>query len=262
MNKSSIEDRARVINCLIEGNSVNSTVRLTGIAKTTILRLIAEFGEFCNSFHDERVVDLKTKFVQCDEIWAFCHCKKMNTPKHLEGVFGVGDVWTWTAIDADSKLMIEWYIGLRDAQCGHALMHNLRSRLANRVQISTDGLHVYHGAIANCFDVDTHSSWAKCIKTYEDDGEGRYSPGRCTGVEIKPMWGNPDLDHASTSFVERGNLTMRMGIRRYTRLTKGHSKNLKNHEYMTTIFFTHYNWCRPHMSLAKKTTPAMASGLT
>ena len=231
------------------------------VSKTTILKLIVDLGTACQKFHDESVRNLKTEHVQCDEIWAFCHCKKMNTPKHLQGRVGVGDVWTWTAIDADSKLMIQWTIGIREAWCAHEFMHNIRGRLANRVQISTDGLHVYKGAIANNFDVDTHSSWAQCIKQYDDDGEGKYSPGRCVGVEIKPMWGNPDRNRCSTSAVERGNLTIRMGMRRYTRLTNGFSKKVENHKHMTALFFVSYNFCRAHMSLNKE-TPAMAAGLT
>ena len=145
--------------------------------------------------------------MQCDELWAFCHCKEANKPKHLEGVYGVGDIWTWTAIDADSKLMIQWEVGNRDTPTAHDLMRGVARRVLGRIQITTDGFRSYPPAIANNFDVDTNSDYAQCVKIYDDTGEGRYSPGCCTGVEIHPKWGNPDPDHISTSFVERSNLT-------------------------------------------------------
>lgn len=260
MKQLSTAKRVQVVALLVEGNSIASIVRLTGISKTTILKLLADIGTACQNYHDAKVRGLQTKRVQCDEIWAFVHCKKMNTPAHLENKFGIGDVWTWTAIDADSKLMIQWTIGRRDADCAHRFVGGLAPRLLNRVQITTDGLGVYKGAIARWFDVETDSDYAQCIKLYDDLGEGKYSPGCCTGVEIKPTWGNPDPKHISTSFVERSNLTMRMGIRRYTRLTNGHSKKVENHKHMTTLFFMAYNFCRVHMTI--KTTPAIRAGLT
>lgn len=261
MKVLSTAQRSAVIGALCEGNSINSTVRMTGVSKPTILKLIRDLGTACQRFHDERVVNLKTKRVQCDEIWAFCHCKKANTPEHLEGVFGVGDVWTWTAIDADSKLMLHWMVGERDAGYANEFMRGLAPRLACRIQITTDGLHAYWSAVGNAFDVDSRSDYAVCKKIYADaQGEGRYSPGECTGVEVKVRWGDPDPRHISTSFVERSNLTMRMGMRRYTRLTNAFSKKVENHIHMTTIFFTFYNWCRVHQTL--RTTPAVAAGLT
>jgi IS1 family transposase len=262
MNQLSTSERAQVIRALVEGNSINSTVRMTGISKLTILKLIAEFGAACQKFHDERVVGLNVNRLQCDEIWAFCYCKKMNVTPEMEGKPGFGDCWTWTAIDSDSKLMVHWMVGQRDGRAAYDFMHGVAPRIGGRVQITTDGLHAYKSAIGICFDVEKRSDYAQCVKLYGDEiGQGKYSPGECTGVEVKVCWGDPDPDHISTSHVERSNLTLRMGMRRYTRLTNGFSKKIENHGHMTTIFLTYYNWCRRHMSLTK-CTPAMAAGLT
>ena len=265
MNQLSTSERAQVIRSLVEGNSINSTVRMTGISKPTILKLIASFGMACRKFHDERVQNLRTERLQCDEIWAFCYCKKANTPEHLEGLFGYGDCWTWTALDSDSKLMVDWMVGQRDANAAWDFMRTVAPRFRNRIQITTDGLYAYRGAIGYFFGAADRSDYANCVKMYGDQGgerqESKYSPGECVGVEIKVMWGDPDPDHISTSHVERSNLTLRMGMRRYTRLTNGFSKKVENHSFMTTIFMTYYNWCRRHASLSK-CTPAMAAGLT
>jgi IS1 family transposase len=259
MNKSSIEDRVGVIQALVEGNSINSTVRMTGIAKTTILRLIRALGEACQKFHDEMVKGLDSRRVQMDEVWAFVGAKERNaSPEKRAG--GWGDAWTWTAIDADSKMMISWLIGPRHAGSAQQIMHDVAWRLNHRIQLTTDGLHAYWDAAGNAFDCEV--DYAQLIKIYGPDNSTptRYSPPRCTGIEIKPRIGDPDPKHVSTSFIERSNLTVRMGMRRYTRLTNAHSKKLENHIAMTTIFFTYYNWCRIHQTL--KVTPAMEAGLT
>jgi IS1 family transposase len=264
MNKMSNERRAQIIRGLVEGNSIASLVRMTGVAKTTILRLVVEFGEVCWKFHDERVRALNTARVQCDEVWAFVGAKEKNASPEQKLDLKWGDAWTWTAIDADSKLMVSWIVGERHAGTANAIMRDVAQRLNDRVQITTDAHHSYRNAVANAFGVDRHSDYAQCIKLYGNEAgvntAARYSPSECTGVEIKIMWGDPDPDHITTSHVERSNLTVRMGMRRYTRLTNGHSKKIENHVAMTNIFMTCYNWCRIHQTL--KVTPAMEAGLT
>jgi IS1 family transposase len=264
MNKMSNERRAQIIRGLVEGNSIASLVRMTGVAKTTILRLVVEFGEACEKFHDERVVKLNTRRLQCDEVWAFVGAKEKNASFEKKLILKWGDAWTWTALDSDSKLMISWIIGPRHAGNANAIMRDVASRLNNRVQVTTDGHHSYRNAVANAFGVDRRSDYAQCVKIYGKDSAdstaARYGPSECTGVEIKVMWGDPDPEHITTSHVERSNLTVRMGVRRYTRLTNGHSKKIENHVAMTTIFMTCYNWCRVHQTL--RVTPAMEAGLT
>jgi transposase-like protein len=264
MNKLTLAKQVQVITSLVEGNSVNSTVRMTGIAKTTILRLIQQFGETCWKFHDEKVRSLQSKRIQCDEIWAFCHAKSRNVPAEKQGIFGYGDVWTWTAIDADSKLMVSWLCERRDGKAANFFMRDVASRLACRVQMTTDGHHTYLNAVANSFQEDDSIDYAQITKVYGNvyDGSngGRYSPPEVTGIKKKRLLGKPDMAHVSTSYIERSNLTLRMGLRRYTRLTNGHSKNIENHIAMTAIFWTCYNWCRIHQTT--KLTPAMSAGLT
>jgi IS1 family transposase len=260
MNKLSIQERVRVISALVEGSSINSTVRMTGVAKTTILRLMAQLGDACEEMHDKAVRNLQTKRVQCDEVWAFCYAKAKNVPAELKGQFGYGDVWTWTAIDADSKLMISWLVAPRHAGSANEIMHDVAKRLTQKIQLTTDGHHTYLSAVGNAFPGDV--DYAQLIKIYgqEPIAPGRYSPPKCIAIETRSYLGNPDPAHVSTSFVERSNLTVRMGVRRYTRLTNGFSKKLDNHCHMTAIFFTYYNWCRIHGTT--KVTPAMAAGLT
>lgn len=262
MNKLSNAEQVQVITALVEGNSINSTVRMTGIGKPTILRLIRKLGTACQKFHDDRVRGLTTRKIQCDELWAFCHCKAKNVRQELQGVFGIGDVWTWTALDANSKLMISWLVGLRDGGYATEFMNDVAGRLANRVQLTTDGHKAYLEAVENAFGGSMGVDYAQLIKMYGEprQSEARYSPAECIGVQEKHVCGMPDSRHVSTSFVERSNLTVRMGMRRYTQLTNGHSKKVDNHIAMTAIFFTYYNWCRIHQTI--RVTPAMEAGLT
>lgn len=260
MNKSSIQDRIRVISCLVEGNSINSTVRMTGIAKTTILRLIKQLADACQKMHDEKVCNLTSKRLQMDEVWTFVGAKEKNASDEKKANLRWGDTWTWTTIDADSKLMVSWIVGPRHAGTANEIARDVAWRMANRVQVTSDGFHAYWDAVGNAFNCE--ADFAQLVKIYgpEYGRTGKYSPSECIGIEIKPRFGNPDPKHISTSFVERSNLTLRMGTRRYTRLTNAHSKKIENHIAMTTIFFTYYNWCRIHQSL--KVTPAMEAGLT
>jgi IS1 family transposase len=225
----------------------------------TVLRLLADAGTFAAQLHDRYVRNLETKRIQCDEIWSFVHCKDKNIPEHLAGIIGVGDVWVWTCIDADSKLMIDWRVGERDSWNANLLMRAVAHRIAGRVQVSTDGFRCYPNAIGNAFDVEVRSDYATCVKQYEDSGEGKYSSGRCTGIDITTKWGDPDPDHISTSYVERQNLTIRMSNRRFTRLTNGFSKKIENHNHAVALHFFHYNFIRRHQSI--KTTPAQMAGV-
>lgn len=262
MNKLSIKEQSQIIHALVEGASINATCRMLGVGKPTVLRLIKALGDACQKFHDERVRGLATRRVQCDELWAFCHCKAKNVRKELRGQFGVGDTWTWTGIDADSKLMISWLVGLRDGRYARDFMDDIADRLTHRIQLTTDGHRAYLDAVEAAFGGAAGVDYSQLIKIYGEprDSEARYSPAEVIGVEEHPVCGMPDSRHVSTSFVERANLTVRMGVRRYTRLTNAHSKKIENHIAHTAIFFTYYNWCRIHQTL--RVTPAMEAGLT
>lgn len=263
MNRLSTSERATVIGALVEGNSIASIVRMTRIAKTTILRLIVQFADVCEAFHDERVVNLKSTRIECDELWAFCHCKKRNIRPELKGTGGIGDVWTWTGIDPVSKLIVNWHVGNREQRDANDFMVGLAHRFVEPIHVTTDGLHCYWNAIISGMGEACHS-YAQCVKIYKDNysnhRDGKYSPGECTGVEVKIKFGDPDPREISTSIIERHNLSVRMGVRRYTRLTNAHSKKFANHVAMTSIFMTCYNWCRVHQT--SRQTPAMAAGLT
>jgi IS1 family transposase len=263
MNRLDTETRARVIACLVEGCSLRSTCRLTGVAMNTVLKLLAELGAACDAYQDRVLRGLSIKRVQCDEIWSFCYAKEKNVPERLKGEPGVGSVWTWTAIDSDTKLMLTWYIGKRDAYCANRFMLDVASRVTGRIQLTTDGYHPYRYATAMAF-ADGMVDYAQLVKVYaggtDGNPESKYSQPECCGARREARLGEPDFDHISTSHVERANLTIRMSSRRFTRLTNAHSKKVENHEASTAILFMFYNFCRKHLSL-KGRTPAMAAGV-
>lgn len=258
MNKLSTEKRALILRCLVEGNSIRATVRLTGASKNTISKLLVEVGEACNVYQDKYLVNLNCKRVQVDEIWSFVYSKQKNVPEDKKGE--AGDVWTWTAIDADTKLVPSWYIGSRDLFSARHFVKDLASRLANRVQLTSDGHRPYLEAVESAFGGDVDYSMLVKIYGNAPEGQKRYSPCECLGTKKHAVVGNPDKKHVSTSFVERQNLTMRMSMRRFTRLTNGFSKKIENHDRAISLHFMHYNFCRIHKTL--KTTPAVAAGVT
>jgi IS1 family transposase len=264
MNKLTPERRAAVIRCLVEGNSIRATVRMTGAAKNTVAKLLVELGYACSEYQDRVLRNLNCQRVQCDEIWSFVGCKEKNVPEEKKGSGECGDVWTWTALDADTKLAVSWRVGGRDAETACDFMHDVADRLASRIQLTTDGHNCYLMAVEEAFGgaVD----YAMLVKLYGEDSksEKRYSPPVCIAAKMTPVSGDPNPKHVSTSFVERQNLTMRMSIRRFTRLTNAFSKKIENHACAVSLHFMYYNFARPHKSLNKPypTTPAMAAGVT
>jgi IS1 family transposase len=259
INRLDAARREQVIRCLVEGNSIRSTIRMTDIAKNTIANLLVEVGTACARFQDKHLRDLDCKRIQCDELWSFIYTKQKNvTPKIAEERIA-GDAWTWTAIDTDTKLVPCWFIGKRDAGCATEFVQDLASRLNHRVQLTTDGLKVYLNAIEDEFG--TPIDYAILHKIYSADrpDAARYSPATCIGIEKKRAIGSPDPAHVSTSYVERANLTMRMSMRRYTRLTKAFSKKIENHAAAVGLYFMWYNFGRIHQTL--KMTPAMKAGI-
>ena len=259
MNKLSPERRAQVIKALVEGNSIRATCRMTDTAKGTVLRLLTEVGAVCAEYQDKHLRNLSCRRVQCDEIWSFCYAKEKNVPDDKKGEFGLGDVYTWTALCADTKLVVSWLLGRRDAEYAHEFMDDLQGRFANRVQLTTDGHRAYLLAVEEAFGATV--DYAMLVKLYGPGPRdpGRYSPAQCIGTEATVIQGQPDPKHISTSYVERQNLTMRMSMRRFTRLTNGFSKKIENLAYAVALHFMHYNFCRVHKTLG--TTPAVAAGI-
>lgn len=260
MNRLSTEKRAQIIRCLVEGNSIRSTVRITGAAKNTVTKLLVDVGKACSEYQNRVLVDLPCKRIECDEIWSFCYAKRKNVPEDKKGQFGYGDVWTWTAICADTKLAVSWIVGDRSAETGAVLMKDLAPRLKNRVQLTTDGHNAYLVAVEEGFGSEI--DYAMLIKIYGKDVEGqrRYSPPQIIGTNSQTIQGHPDVAHVSTSYAERQNLTMRMSMRWFTRLTNAFSKKVENLAHSVSLHFMYYNFVRVHRSL--RVTPAMAAGVT
>lgn len=259
MNRLSTTDRVAVLKCLVEGCSIRSTVRMTGVAKNTVAKLLVDIGCSAHDMMERTLVALPCKRIQCDEIWSFVYAKEKNVPEEMKDEPGVGDVWTWTALCADTKLIVGWMVGGRDAEYARDFLKIVASRLANRVQLTSDGHGAYLDAVPEAFGSEI--DYAMLVKLYgaEHAGAGRYSPPSCIGCKKKRVIGKPDKKHVSTSYVERSNLSMRMGMRRFTRLTNAFSKKLENHMHAVTLYFAHYNFCRVHQTLG--VTPAMAAGV-
>jgi IS1 family transposase len=261
MNKFSSAQRAQILNLLCEGSSMRAITRVTGVSLNTVTKLLIDAGKACAAYHDEHVRGVKATRVQCDEIWAFCYSKQRNVATAKAAPDGAGDVWTWTAIDAEHKLMISYMVGGRDGEYALAFIDDLRTRLANRVQLTTDGHRAYLNAVEEAFGNDV--DYAQLVKLYGEAPEafkGRYSPAECIGARKETITGNPDRAHVSTSYVERSNLTIRMHMRRFTRLTNAHSKKFENHAYAVALHATFYNFVRMHKTL--RVTPAMAAGVS
>lgn len=274
MNRLNRADRAKIIRALVEGNSIRSTTRITGRSINTVLKLLADLGTACEKYLDETLLDLPSSRIECDEIWAFCYAKERNVPEDRErnvpedrkAEIGMGDVWTWVALDPDTKLVVTWLVGERDAESCNAFLFDLSLRLRNRVTLTTDGHQPYVQAVEKAFG--TNIDYAMLIKQYGVDDNmaasptaRRYSPNKVTSQDVRVIKGNPE--GVSTSFIERQNLTMRMGMRRFTRLTNGFSKKFDNHAHAVALHFMYMNFARPHKSLANPypRTPAMAAGI-
>lgn len=262
MRKLDTKTRALILRLLVEGNSIRATSRIADVSKNTVTKLLEDAGKACAAYHDANVKGVEAKHVQADEIWAFCYAKERNVKDAKAAPTDAGDIWTWTAMDRDSKLMISYTVGDRSQATAREFMFDLASRLATRIQLTTDGHGGYLKAVTDAFSGDV--DYAMLIKQYGDPTgqkghERKYSPAECTGAKKEAIFGKPDMDQVGTSHIERQNLTMRMGMRRFTRLTNAFSKKAENHAYAVALHFMHYNYCRIHKTL--RVTPAMAANL-
>ena len=260
MYQLSTEERTRIVSALVEGNSMRAIARMTGVSRNTIDKLLCDLGRACSDYQDKTFRNLKSKRVQCDEIWSFVQAKEKNCTVEMKKN-GAGDVWTWVALDPDTKLVPCWFVGHRDAGCAYHFMHDLAERLAHRVQLTTDGHRAYLSAVEDAFGAGIDYAMLQKIYGNSEQGpETRYSPAICMGARKAVISGSPDFAHISTSYIEAQNLTMRMSMRRFTRLTNAHSKKFENHEHAIAIHYMYYNFARIHSSL--RVTPAMEAGIS
>ena len=260
MNRLPVAKRVQILSMLCEGSSMRSISRVVDVSINTVTKLLVDAGEVCARFHDEHVRGVKARRVQVDEIWSFTYAKQKNVETAKAAPEGAGDTWTWTGLDADSKLIVSWLVGPRDAGSAYTFVEDIAARLAGRIQLTSDGLRLYLDAVEAAFGADV--DYSQLVKLYGAtvENETRYSPATCLGCVAKAVTGDPDPKHISTSYVERQNLTMRMSMRRFTRLTNGFSKKIRNHVHMVALYTVFYNWTRIHKTL--RTSPAQAAGLT